>query len=179
MEEKDSEVKEYKRLHTLLDTYTEALLIDKNDLDTALVEQANMFYRVGEAYADCLSNRDFSKNQLDKIKAEVDRYLREDAHRDGSRLTEAQIGHLINEDESYRTAYSNYLTWKTLTEKWSALREAYSARAYALRDLVQLFGLNYFERQSILQPEATNARDRIAASVRQKLVDKRREKLSS
>lgn len=170
------ELEEFKRLHKLLDVYQESLMIDKNDLDTALVEQGNVFHRVGMSYADSISGRDFSRNQLERIKAEIDRDIREEAVQEHQRLTEAQIAHKITENETYQTAFSNYLSWKTLSEKWLSLRESYNARAYALRDLVQLFGMNYWER-SIIKQESDEARDRRSTEVRAKLTEKRRERI--
>jgi hypothetical protein len=175
MENDEVQLTEFKRLVKLLEDYQENLIIDKNDLDTALVEQTNIFHRVGVAYADCISSRDFARNQLEKVKAELDRYTREDALRDSQRLTEAQIAHKIVESESYQNAHSNYLVWKSLAEKWLSLRESYAARAYVLRDLVQLFGMSYWER-SIIKSEADVARDRRATDIRAKLVEKRRER---
>lgn len=170
------ELSEFRRLTELLDTYQETLVIDKNDLDTALVEQANVFHRVGVAYADCMSGKDFSRNQLEKTKAEIDRFTREDAVRESQRLTEAQIAHKIVEDDNYQAAYSNYLYWKSLAEKWLSLRESYNARAYVLRDLVQLFGMSYFERSTLIT-ETNDARDRRGSEIRAKLTEKRRERM--
>lgn len=170
------ELTEFKRLNELLDTYQETLMIDKNDLDTGLVEQANIFHRVGLAYADCMSGRDFSRNQLEKIKAEIDRLTREDASREGQRLTESQVAHRIVEDDTYQAAFSNYLYWKALAEKWLSLRESYNARAYALRDLVQLYGMSYFERSTLIT-ETNDARDRRGLENRAKLTEKRRERM--
>lgn len=178
MDRMQQELSEFKRLNQLLDVYEETLIIDKNDLDTALVEQANVFHRVGVAYADCISGRDFARNQLEKIKAELDRFTREDAVREGQRLTEAQVAHKIVEDETFQTAHSNYLYWKVLAEKWLSLRESYSARQYALRDLVQLYGQSYFERSTLIT-ETNDARDRRGSEMRAKLVEKRKERMNA
>ena len=171
----ENELKEYKRLLAVLDTYTAYLIIDKHELDTALEQQARLTQEVGTSHADAVSARDYSKNQLEKIKADVDKFIREEASTNNLRVTEAQVSNQIIEDESYQTAFSNFLMWKTLADKLLVMREAFGSRAYALRDLVMLHAAGYWPERSIISEKA-DARDRAAATIKEALAEKRRQR---
>ena len=149
----------------LIDEYAEALLIDKLNLDTCLIEQCSVYYKVGIGYADAVSYRDQAKSELDKVKAECDKFIRQDAAMANERITEAQVAAKILEETEYQIALGEFLEWKMLTDKWTALKESFGQRAYILRDLAQLWMANYYADTTI-QPAKSEAVDRVASMAR-------------
>ncbi len=149
----------------LLDEYAEFLLIDKHNLDTALVEQGSVYYNVGIAYANAISARDYAKAELDKAKADADKVIRQTALTENERLTEAQVANRILEDTLYRAAHDEYLEWKLIADKWLALKESFEQRSYSLKELCQLWASNYYADTSV-QSERHEAVDRVAAEAR-------------
>jgi len=157
----------------LLEEYAEALLIDKYSLDAGLIEQPTVYYNVGVGYANAMSARDFARAELDRAKADADREVRNQAMDENVRITEAQVANRILEDPLYQAANRNYLDWKALTEKWIALKESFGQRAYALRDMCQLWISNYYADTAIHSDNA-EARDRVASSARVQEAEQRR-----
>lgn len=156
----------------LLEQYAELLQIDKNDLDNALIEQSSIYYRVGEAYATAISYRDYAKSNIDKVRADTDRLVRRKAQEESERVTEAQVANRILDDVLYQKAVDDHLEWKTVADKWSALRDSFERRAYALRDLVQLWIAGYYA-DSVGRADKMEARDRTASTNRQALIEER------
>lgn len=156
----------------LLEQYAELLQIDKNDLDTSLTEQSTVYYRVGEAYATAMSHRDYAKSNIDKVKADTDKYIRRRALEENEKVTEAQVANRILDDLNYQQAVIEHLEWKTVSDKWSALRDAFERRCYALRDLCTLWISGYYV-DTVNRNDKVEARDRIASSARQTLAEER------
>lgn len=157
----------------LLDEYSGYLQIDKLNLDTCLIEQCSVYYNVGVAFANALSERDYAKAELERVKAETDKIVRLQMTTENERITEAQVANRILEDAEYRASNSNYLEWKMIADKWQALKDSFGQRAYALRDLCQLWISNYYA-DSAVQVETSEARDRLASDARVKLSEARR-----
>ncbi len=156
----------------LLEQYAELLQIDRNDLDTALLEQAQVYYRVGEAYATAISYRDYAKSHIDKVRADTDRLIRRKAQEEAEKVTEAQVANRILDDVLYQKVVDEHLEWKTVADKWSALRDSFERRCYALRDLCTLWVAGYFTDTTI-KADSYEARDRAAATNRQTLTEER------
>jgi hypothetical protein len=153
-----------------LDEYKEYLLINKNDLDSALVEQSTLYYRIGEAYAAVISYRDLEKSRLEEVRAEIDQMIRAES---SIKLTETQVANRILSHDHYIDAQERLASWKLLADKWVALRDAFNQRAYALRDLVSLYSMGYYT-ESIGRGEKAEARDRLASDIRPILAEERK-----
>src|SRR5512144_1056134 len=67
------------------------LVIDRDDLDTALVEQPELFYHAAEAHAMAIAERDATKLALEETNAEQDKRIREHAFRNDIKITEPAI----------------------------------------------------------------------------------------
>ncbi len=156
----------------LLEQYAKLLQIDKNDLDEALISQAIVYYRVGEAYATALSYRDYAKSNIDKVRADSDRLIRRRAVEENEKVTEAQVANRILDDLLYQQAVVDYIEWKTVADKWAALRDSFERRCYALRDMVHLWISGYYV-DTVNRNDKAEARDRVASSARQTLAEER------
>ena len=126
--------------------YQRMLKIDKEQLDRELAEQPTLYENVGELHAIALANRDSKKNALEIVLAETDRKIRKESK---ERITEAQVAKLIELDDDVQQARHELVEAKLEESKWAAVKDAYSQRAYILRDLAQLYMANYYAKQSV------------------------------
>lgn len=145
--------------------YDEYLLIDKYNLDDDLVEQGRVYKIVADRLADAMSYRDQAKAELDRTRAECDKFIRQDAALANERITEAQVASKILEEATYQTAQNEHLEWRYITEKWTVLRDSFIQRGYALRELCQLWMANYYADTAIAEVR-TEAVDRLATAAR-------------
>lgn len=149
----------------LLDEYSEFILIDKHNLDSAIVDQMRVYNYVGMEYANAVSYRDQAKFELDKVKAECDKFIRQDAALANERITEAQVAAKILEELTYQKANDEFLEWKMVTDKWTALKESFTQRSYMLRELCQLWMAHYWA-DDVIASDRREAVDRIAPAAR-------------
>lgn len=125
-----------------------AVAIDKNDLDTCLVEQPDLFYRVSEAYTMARSLQDEIKYDITKLTAELGAQFRSAASDDKKPPSVEAVNHMINNSPKMVDLQKEMLVASTTVGKWAALKEAYDMRASALKSLTQLFSSNYFTVQT-------------------------------
>lgn len=156
-----------------LEELQKGLRIDRHDLDTELVNQPSLYFKVGQFYAEAISVRDKARLDRDKEHAELDRYIRQEAHGNNERVTEAQVLSLIKEDVSYDIAQTRYSELCKVAEIWLALKESFQQRSYAIKDLVQLFVSNYYT-DNVGYAERSQSRDRKALDARERLAEARR-----
>jgi hypothetical protein len=123
------------------------LIINEHALDVALREHPDLFYRVATELAIAVSNRDAAKMSLEKVEAMVDMDLRADAAKIGAKTTEKEIESNKKVDKTVIAANENFLSERYNAAKWTALREAYEQRSYALSKLVDLYLANYYSSQ--------------------------------
>jgi hypothetical protein len=124
----------------------EAMLIDKDALDEALIQQPDLIYRVSKMIVERTSQRDAAKQDLAEAEAEADAAIREDA---GDRkITADAVKAGIKLDPNVIKARDHFADLSYRVNKWDALKEAFVARGHALRDLVSLHGNNYWSDAS-------------------------------
>lgn len=136
------------------DVFREFLQIDKNALDEELVRHPDLIFRVGEACAEAIAERDSLKEQLAVTDAELDAVVREELK--DEKTTEAIVKNRIQVHPKHTAASDAYLNAKEKCDILAALREAFSAKGYALRELCQLYLANYYSQDSI-KSEAPDA----------------------
>ena len=120
------------------------LKIDQHALDIALREHPDLFYQVASELALAISNRDEAKQDLDQIEAQVDSELRRAAAISEDKVTEKAIESNKNTDKRVIAANDKFLEERYNAAKWTALKDAYEQRSYALSKLVDLFLANYY-----------------------------------
>lgn len=128
----------------LMEEYRSFLKIDKNDLDTALLEQPDIFYRVANEYSLALSRKDQAKTLLDEAEAEADQLIRRDAEEEKEKISETVVKERIILDPEVKTRRMEYVSWVGLAGRWEAMRDSFTQRSYALKELVTLYATGYF-----------------------------------
>lgn len=153
--------------------YERALRIDRNDLDTELVQQPDMYYRISREMAMSISRRDAAKLERDRTEAEVDLSLRHSHAADEKKPMESFYRNKVLLDTDFIDSQDKYIEACGTADRWQALKDAFSQRAYALKDLVSLYQTGYFTNSSA-SGERTAARDRLAEGGRETLDRARR-----
>lgn len=149
------------------------LKIDEHALDIALREHPDLFYKVATELALAISNRDEAKQVLDETEAEVDMELRKDAATSGAKTTEKEIESNKKVDSKVKSANDKFLEERFNAAKWTALKEAYEARSYALSKLVDLHLANYYSSNEDKKTGGTTLRDVRSSHVKQELAARR------
>jgi hypothetical protein len=113
----------------------EKLLIDDDDLDACLVEQASYFFAAAEASSLANSQRDTVKLELKELKAELDGDIRRQSVQTGEKITETQLTNRITTLPRVMEKERKAISANKLADDLSALKDSYIQRSYALKDL--------------------------------------------
>lgn len=151
-----------------------ALKIDEHRLDEANVRQADLFYRVAKQLALKISERDFSKTKLQELEAKVDGEIREDAR--DQKITEKDVESQKLQDQRVMSARRELTNLNNQVGVWSALKEAYTQRSYALGHLTDLYVGNYFAEAGPSR-KASDFKDANSNRARNEMSNQRRQRL--
>lgn len=105
------------------------------DLGTALENQPELFYRAAKRLAHALSERDTAKMLLEQEEAYATIACREDAV---EKLTAAEVAAQVSINPGVIAARQAVNEASAEINKVSALKEAYTQRGYALKDIILL-----------------------------------------
>lgn len=152
----------------------EALKIDRDDLDSCLVDQPGYFYHVAEAVAQANAERDTIKLELEEQTAILDKEVRKNALNAEEKITEAGIQNRLRTMPKIKELQLAYLDARTEADRWAALKEAYQQRSFMLRELVALH-LASFHNLSV-ERGAVAARHQLGEYNRQTIEASRRER---
>lgn len=140
-----------------LEEFRSYLKVNKNRLDDELVQQPSLLFEVSEELLRAIDARDALKNDLMVIEAEEDTRIRKAADQAEEKVTEGAVKAKVATSKKRQAAYATYMDQKAVADQLSALKEAFIARGYAIRDLCQLTVANYFQSNSIRGDAATDA----------------------
>lgn len=158
---------------SLFDDLKRAVEIDKNDLDTCLVEQPDLFYRVSEQYTLARSLQDEIKYDIAQLEAELSAQFRKENDGEKKGPTVDAVKAAVLSSPKMIDLQKELLSASTKVGKWAALKEAYDMRASALKSLTQLFASNYFTVSTGQKPR-DEARGRLGDDARQVAGEERR-----
>lgn len=128
-----------KPAHKDLETLREQLQIDRDDLDTCLVEQPDLYYHVAEAYVLAVAKRDEAKLDLEQATADLDKQFREAAAAAEEKVTEAALSRKLASAPRIQKLERELLGLRVEADKWQALKEAFQQRSFMMRELVAMF----------------------------------------
>lgn len=118
--------------------------IDRDALDDCLVQQPQLYYEVSERLALAISRRDAQKDEVKVVESEVDEIVRQDAVEEEKKITEAGVKAQVAQHKDVIAARKMLTQLDTEIGRLSALKEAYSQRSHALRELCGLYAANYW-----------------------------------
>lgn len=127
-----------------LDFLEDSFTFDKHRLDDALMQQADLVYRVAKRIAALQSRMDGAKLDLKELEADTAQKLRDDAAAAEEKTTEKGIENGVETNAKVRAQRRKVHDIKTELDAWMAMRAGYDARSYAIKDLVALYISQYY-----------------------------------
>jgi hypothetical protein len=125
--------------------YEEDIKIDETALDIEWLEQPKLFMRYARYAAETQKMLDLAKTNLDLVKAELDKAVRENPDKFGiEKLTETVVLNTILSLPEYKEANEKYINAKFEAEIAKSAVRAFEQRKEALENLVRLHGQQYF-----------------------------------
>ena len=164
--------------------------LDIYDLDTACLEQADLFEQAGQDWAAAVSTVETIENQLALLKAEVDEEIRKKpiAHGlpEGAKPTETWISNRVLQDERIKEIQNVLIEANTSARTLLIIKQSMDQRLKTLDMLVSLYKANYFAvntkvytEKEVRERESEVAREENTQHPRmQKLILKRKEEAS-
>lgn len=124
----------------------EMLIIDKEDLDTELIRQAQFVADVGMIAAGMRSRRELAKERAAQVNARVWEAEEDFLKKKGDgRVTKVMVDARVDQNKDFIAARKEYKELSRLADEWEAMFEAVKARGFMLRDLVQLAVVRYYD----------------------------------
>jgi len=125
--------------------YERDILIDETSLDIEWLEQSALFMKYAKHSAEALRDFDDVKQNLDVLKGELDKSIRENPSNFGiEKVTEGAIQSAILTDKGYQAMYEELLNAKYENDMARNAVVAFNMRKDALENLVKLHGQSYF-----------------------------------
>lgn len=115
------------------------LAINRDDLQSCLIDQPGAFYRVAAAYTRAAAQRDAAKLDLEDGSAKLALDIRVAAVKAEEKMTEAQLQQKLQIAPKIQELNRGFLKAKTEADDWLALKEAFHQRSFMLRELVSLY----------------------------------------
>lgn len=144
--------------------YESDMFIDESQLDIECLEQADLMVLYGKNEALEEYYKELAKDELDLIKANLDKEIREFPERfDIDKITEPVVTATILRDKRYRKAYKKYLEAQYAHKVAIKATIACTQRKDMLETIVKLHGQNYFAGPKVprdLKQERINRRKR-------------------
>jgi uncharacterized protein (DUF1778 family) len=127
-----------------MENMAEGIKIDKNDLDTEVVQLPDLFYQISERLALTVSQRDAAKEEVKIVESEVDEVIRAEAAEAERKVTEGSIKAAITAHRDVITVKRALSILESQVLQLSALRDAYSKKADMLKLMTSLYASGYF-----------------------------------
>lgn len=150
----------------------EALTINRDRLDDELIRQPQRFYEAGEAYARAVDSREAAKDKLKLVSADLYLRLRRKLS-DKEKPTEAMVNAHVESDDEHMAAKAQLAQATAAAEQAQALKEAFSQRAWMLRELCALYVSGYYSKGSVEGPDARAVVDATAERNRKLMHEQR------
>jgi len=125
--------------------YALDLKIDEESLDIECLDQASLFMKYAKHYAEARRTLDEVKQNLDIVRSDIDKQIREDPEKFGIvKVTEGSIQSALLTEATYNIEYKKYLDAKYEADMASNAVQAMNIRKEMLEGLMRLHGQQYF-----------------------------------
>ena len=146
-----------------MNQYEQDVSIDLHHLDKACLDQPALYLKYSEEYTKKRAEYDFKKERLDVLRAETDRRVRDEAIKDGIKLTEAMVQASIMVDPAFQAAQEELIKLNEEVNLINNTKVALEHRKEMIGNLVRLWIAGYFsdiklpEKEDLMQKARTNA----------------------
>jgi len=152
------------------ESYIEDMSIQPDELDMEWLDQPKLMVKYSAKLAEAKERRDLMKEEIDLIRAELDRDIREDPEKFGMvKLTETAVSNCILTMDDYKDAQEQLRRSNYDVNVLQGVVQAIEQRKSALENMVRLLNQNYFAGPSVprnLQEEMGLRQERSNKSVR-------------
>lgn len=155
----------------------ESLRIDRDDLDTALEEQPELYFHVAQAAATSVAEADAALLDRDQVIAKNSKEIREGFLNSGEKATEARIQEEITLCPEVQRMRRARVAAGEEAGNWQALKDSYHQRSFMLRELVALYIAQ--RHDSAMAGGSAEARGRVADDRHEAASDLRRKRRTS
>jgi hypothetical protein len=138
-------------------TLQRGLEFSKTGLDTALMQQASLFFQAADLYAAALNIRDGLKDTLKQVSAEIYMNIRKERQQAGTKVTEGELEAIVDSDPGVIEIRGKLNKANYDLEIADGLRKAYSERNFALKALCDLYSSGYWQKDSVSQQTTREA----------------------
>lgn len=127
-----------------ISTYRSMLRIQKHRLDEELELQAELLHKISEHVVISKSRSLDDKDSLERLEGQI----YSDAKEDNPKATVAELNGITQNDADRIAAFKKYQRSRHEQEDWEGLHEAWKARGFAIRALVDLSLASYYTSES-------------------------------
>lgn len=150
-------LKLFAEIHSKIDKLNQTgLIINEDDIDGTVRSQPSKYYEAGELHAESVAMRDTVKNQIQTTRSELYIEIRETIESGGKKITEANLAAMVDTDKGMLDLSSILVQANLLVGKVSALKDAFSQRSFAIRDIVALTIHNFMATNTITKSGVGN-----------------------
>ncbi len=132
-----------------LEEARDLLTIDKHRLDDVCLTHANTFDDVADRHAQAVGDRDYAKDELSKVYAEVVSDLRKEAAKKDKKVTEKSLEAAAHLDDDHIKANEAYLEAKLEADRWSIKKDSFLQRSSMIKRLCDLHQSGYYTSRSV------------------------------
>lgn len=133
----------------VLEEVEELLKINRNNLDTVVCQQAEIFSKITDQFSLAVAKRDHMKEELAVLDASIAIEYRQKAQDNNEKLTEGKLNEKVDSDERHRLFVDKFLKAKLEADRWGGKKEAFSQRSSMLKLCCELYLSNYYSSDSI------------------------------
>lgn len=138
-----------------------SLIIDKHNLDEAIIKQPQLYFEVSSMLASLIDARDASKENLSRVDANIATELRVYYEKEGTKFTQSSIAEEVLQDQKHFASFNEFNICRRNVNSWSSLKEAYEQRARMLSHITKLWVSQYFS-ESVVSGDYSNKVNRNA-----------------
>jgi len=130
--------------------YIYDMKIEPDELDLEWLDQPKLMVKYSAKLAEAKERRDLMKEEVDLIKAELDRDIREDPEKfELQKITETAVMNCILTQDDYKDAQEQLRRANYDVNVLQGVVSAVEQRKAALENMVRLLGQNYFAGPAI------------------------------
>lgn len=125
--------------------YENDIRIDESALDIEWLEQPRLMLKYTQHLAECEKKRDFYKEELELVRATLDKDIRENpSDYDIEKITEGAVTSNITKSEKYQNSVKRHNDARYEASMAKGAVQAFDQRKTALENMVKLHGQQYF-----------------------------------
>ena len=126
-----------------------ALQIEEDDLDTALLQQPQLYWQISRQVALTVSLRDAAKQEVTSAMARADHNTRKSIKQKEESATESDVRSRVALDLGVEKANKELSRLTLLCAEWQAMESAFDQRMKVLGKLVDLYLKNYWQESGL------------------------------